>query len=69
MKEAYDYIMNKCGSHYLANNGLFTAHITLGMDYQKYGNSEWEAKDTLATYLSTKKQMQDMVIQLNKQLL
>lgn len=62
--QAYEYIMEHCDSHFLAQRQLYTAYITLGYDHQKYGNSEYEAKDTLATYLSTKKHIQEMIAEI-----
>lgn len=57
----YDYVMEKCEAHFMPNKKLYTAHITLGYDHQKYGNSEWEAKDTLATCLSVQEHIQEIV--------
>jgi hypothetical protein len=51
-QSAYDYVYNTCEAHFMPNKKLYTAHITLGYDYQNYGNSEEEAKLTLAACLS-----------------
>ncbi len=48
-KRIYDYVMAHCKVKVIGS--LFSAHITLGYDYQRYGTDPWEAKDTLAKCL------------------
>ncbi len=50
-KLIYDYVMANAKAHFLEQKQLYTAHITLFMDYQRYGVSEYDAKDTLAKVL------------------
>lgn len=58
--EIRNYVLAKCGSHFLKNKGVYSAHITLcGYDYFETSPIESEAKRKLASDLSTDKHIQN----------